>query len=335
MIPALTVLAGVQQSSTGPAPHADADIVWKQAKDFFNSGKYSEAVFPLKRVVERYPGYPGFTESHFMLARSHMELHEPQHALKPARYYVSALGKKPAGLRARTLLAEIFLDLRKFNEARFTATEIMVARDKAGKRLAPADLYAESLLLKARAEMGLGRDDNALLAIESAKKEITGLTGDADTVARADWLRGESAWIELTHKTRECSRLPGKKRIDEGTARDRIGRRGDCLLEASLVLRSSYETTANKFADLSTKTMAEAAKSFLHACENPPDPAGSRTRLEIKRYKEELVQILRQDCGTKMDKLREFLTQWKQGASAMTAGRIDTFAKEIGSTQSK
>ena len=61
----------------------------------------------------------------------------------------------------------------------------MVARDKAGKRLAPADLYAESLLLKARAEMGLGRDDNALLAIESAKKEITGLTGDADTVARA------------------------------------------------------------------------------------------------------------------------------------------------------
>ena len=112
----------------GSTSTAEASLLWEQGQKAFQSESYQEAVNQLKRLIDRYPGVKGFTEAHYLLGSSFIELKRPKEALHPLRYYVSANGKTEAGLNGRVKLAEAYLMLKKFNEAYLTAGEIVSAR---------------------------------------------------------------------------------------------------------------------------------------------------------------------------------------------------------------
>src|SRR5262249_50706239 len=138
------------------------------------------------------------------------------------------------GMRARVDLARAQLLLQRYHEAYLTSREMLDPQK--GRPPLPVELRVWALSLKARALAGLGRDDRAQEAVDSAKPDLQSLPQTAFETIDA---RAGLARIELILKYRRCARFPSPEPLGEAQVRDQISRRGLCLLEALPAFRTA------------------------------------------------------------------------------------------------
>ncbi|HLD99675.1 MAG TPA: tetratricopeptide repeat protein [Bdellovibrionota bacterium] len=291
-------LSHAADTSTGPAAPADAEILWNDGKAAFERGDFETAAYALKRIVDRYPGYPGYLEAHRLLGESFLRLDKPKAAIAPLKYYISGTRDAQNAARTRLSLGEAYLALKQFREAYLTALEI----EKSPNPL------PEGQLLRAQANIGLNRDAEALRIVSSVRKSLP-----PSAIPRA-------SWIELRLKTRACSRLASRSPLEEGYVLEQMDRRSTCLLEAMLLFQKTLELENPDFAEKARTEMLSAYELYSQVCLNPPRPPGKkRSQIELKRYRIELSTLLRKKCNRHYQEASALLESWAPAKAALKA----------------
>src|SRR6185437_5970364 len=260
----------------------------------FQEGHYQDAINSLQRLVDRYPGYPGYLEAHRYLGRSLMLVNRPADAEKPLRSYINATGDRKLGIQTRLWLAEDELMLSKANQAYLTT----LAVEKETKERGPhpdQSLYAQSQFLKTRALLAMNQDRRAQRVLDSIAL--------SPAVESNPMLKGGLARTQIELKLRSCAKLPvtgsHAKPMTDGQARDQFSQRALCLQEALALFETAAESGDSQTATDAGHRISEAYRAYAMAVRNPPPPIGLRptesTPEQKKQYKVELVDRLERD----------------------------------------
>lgn len=294
-------------SEVGPASPAEAALLWKDGKEAHSRGKWQDAVNRLERLIARHPGAPGYLEAHRLLGEAYLGLDETAKALPVLKSYVEGTRSATDGARGRLLLGKALLSLERYDEAALLAREFEKKSLEKSMEKEP-ELRARGLILKARALTGLGRDEEAGRALDSLSR----LKFEQPAVA------AEASLARLDLKTRSCARLPGQGSgqgsMDELQARSQFDRRGTCLEEALLqfmelqrLQQALPKSDQPHFAADAERRLIVAYDSYARGCLNPPSPPAAgkpgpegslrRSKLQLERYRTELVTLLKEDCA--------------------------------------
>jgi hypothetical protein len=302
-------------TSRGPVSEEEGNILWQDGQSDASGGLCADAVPLLKRLVDRYPGHPGYVKAHLLLGECLIQLDDPSAAVAQLRYFTqgSASEANPEShdlyQRGRVALGRAYLALGRGSEADLVASEIARHASPSG----PAELYAvEGLLIRARALVLLGQDERAQDTLDSVTPLIP--AGHTD-------LSGQAAWTKMRLVNRRCSRLLAKGSLDEAQARNQLGRRGDCMLEATVAARDALLTGQASWARRVEQQAIEALGSFEDACRKAPSPPkrSKRTPTELKKYRAELAQVMARDCARTVQGAITMLDGWKKEMPAQSA----------------
>lgn len=302
-------------TSIGPTSSSEAKILWSNAQDFYGKGRYKDAVYPLKRLLDRYPGYPdaaSYREARLQLGRSYLESGQAEEAVPQLRGYLEGSGERKNSDAGRLYLGDAYLRLKRFNEAYLLSLEL--------ENHSSSEIQIQALLLRARAQIGLGQDARALSASGSARKMSERLKKPAFV--------SEAIRLQLELKTRDCARHPGPGPLEESQVLAQLDYRGICLNEALVQLNDIISNAGSKpaAADEALALLKQGFADFSKACMNPPDPtplrpkAGEissrpprdRTQAELRRYRSELTEKLKQACGEHRKTAKVVISGWKK-----------------------
>jgi tetratricopeptide (TPR) repeat protein len=135
-------------------------------------------------------------------------------------------------------------------------------------------------------------------------------------------LRAELEWLALKMKSRDCMKIEAGGLLTENQVFDLAERRGSCLLEAAFILRRAFELDPLDSPEDEQESMEKVVEEFLNgftlytkSCMNPPNPPGKRSRVQLKRYKAELVDRLQGKCEEKRKLAGSFVDGWKTSLS--------------------
>jgi tetratricopeptide (TPR) repeat protein len=306
---ALPALAA--DSSVGPVSEAEGVILWKESQTDYSRENCQDALNPLKRLVDRYPGYPtasDYRKARFELGHCYFELKKDKEAVRTLKTYLEGSGEHPDSDQARELLGRAQLRLKQFHEADLTSQELQ-------KSEAP-EAQAKALLL--RSQVWIARDQN-----EKAKASVISALSLAESL-KSKPLLGEARATEYEIMTRECLRSSSTQRHKKGKAllkdeahvRSEIETRGTCLTEALVqfrkVLGTEHEPSAERALTLAKNSFAD----YRQACENPPQPPAlkprDRTADQLRKYRNELVDNLSQIYENHRKTAVQMIVNWKQ-----------------------
>jgi hypothetical protein len=293
-------LAIAAETSSGPTSDSESELIWKEAQTAYEARDFVQASNHLQRLVDRYPGAQGYLKAHLYLGVARLEMKQAERAVEPLKYFIQAEGKTPDGVYARLELGRAYHALSKKHEALLVAMEL----DRLTQVKSLSARRAEALVFKARTLMALGRDSEARLALDASTKR-------AREASAAAPVRGLNAVAELEWKLRECSKLPGKDPLKEDQLRDRISRRGQCLVESVNLYRSTVDAGDAPSAQVAAEESADAWIRYLDSCSNPLPPPGRKSKAQLNAYREELRSALLQDCKSRVNHAHQLLTEWK------------------------
>jgi tetratricopeptide (TPR) repeat protein len=305
-------------TSLGPTSQEEAQVLWREGQAAAESSKHQDAVNYLQRLVDRYPGTPGYLKAKYFLGRSYLELDQPKKALIPLKDFISGNGLNLDSAKARTLLGQTYLAVGRFHEAYLTSLEL----DQIENKIAlTSDIILESLLVKAQALLGLKHDSRAVSALEAAEKKLTD--------KNSPQIRGQTYNLKLKLKILHCSQFPGPSPLDEGQIRDQLDRRGTCILEALLLFQKVLATGDLRTAGIATTQINQAYTSYYQSCKTPKITPRTATPLEQKRFQAELADRLTQDFKKKSNLSIEFLSSWKAQLPLSAVGAITQVSKNL------
>jgi tetratricopeptide (TPR) repeat protein len=299
-------------TSSGPASQADAPVLMEQARQAYEHGMYSDAIAPLERLLNRYPGYPDATTYRILrawLGHSFLAIKMPEKAITPLETYIEGAGASDQmrgqthiKLWARIWIIESYLQLEKYREALIASDEL---KNDPDHTITP-ELEARSLLLKARTLIALDREPEAAPLVNAALGPAT-LCGEPKAL-------GEARLLGLELKIHDCSRLASARTLEEAEAIDQLERRGTCLAEAVVLFEKLADSKSEDHADLGRVTLGLAYKNYIHSCQNPPAPQGkSRTSAQQKRtYLVELAAKVVPACRAQAGTASLLLQKWKK-----------------------
>ena len=306
-------------TSTGPAPVQDAAVLLEEGQRLLEAGKYNEAIYPLKRLVDRHPGSPDYLNAHLLLGEAFLKNNQPAQAVEPLRFYSSTLLRKPdaevsAVNRARSSLGRAYLALRKYKEAFLVAKEIEKSLGTSEPAGDPDLLNA--LLIKTHALYEQGKDKKAETSLAAAAKLLSANPPAA--------LAGETHFLQQQLKLRSCSLLPSRGKLTEDQVRAQLSRKGLCLQEALLAFRKVASTGAAGWAEKAKTEILGAFQAYSRNCAAPPEPPVTRTKgrrspQQLKQYLLELKHVLKADCQEKMQQASSLLSEWAGQSSAEAA----------------
>jgi tetratricopeptide (TPR) repeat protein len=306
-------------TSNGPTSQQEASILWSDGQKAFESGNYQDAVNNLSRLVDRYPGSPGYLEAHRLLGRSFMLLGRYSEALAPLQAYIADTGTSESGLDTRLWLGDVYLKLAQANEAYLTSQEI----EKLSKSSYPG-LYARSQFLKARALLALNQDDRASRVIDSVEA--------LPAVQSDPTLKGYAAQARIELKLRRCALFPSAGPMEEQQARDQFNRRGLCLQEALVLFKTAAESRELITSDETANELFKGFESYTAATRKPPAPPKlkpkDRTPKQRSEYLSELAYQLNQDRQKAIHDSLATLEEWKEKAASPSQEQAaSTYAK--------
>jgi hypothetical protein len=297
-VPSISSYAAETGSASPSA--SESEIIWKEALAAYEAKDFVLASTHWARLIDRFPGATGYLKAHLYLGICHIEMKQAAKALAPLRYYVNTAGKTQDGVTGRLELGRAYLAAGKKHEALLTAMEL----DRLTKINTLSDRRADALIFKSRTLVALNRDKEARLALDGASRLAADPRTDLNT-------RGSAASMDLDLKLRECARLPGKGKIDEGQLRDRISRRGQCLVESVSLLKATLDVGHELTATLASQEAADAWITYFDACSNPASPPGKRSATQLKAYRQELKAALVTDCIGRVNHARGLIDDWK------------------------
>lgn len=316
-------------SSIGSVSEEEASILWKDSKTEYEQGRYGEAIPKLRRYLDRYPGYPGYLEARMMLGHALLEKGDPKGALPLLRDFATTTLPASRSIRGSLLLARAYLKLNRYAEANLLLTGLV----RGAARKIPL-AHAEALLLRSQALVSLKLDRKAGADLDSAWKLLVSTPAPLPVAA----LRAEAVHYRLEHKRRSCDRLfpnraPGEPEWDEGQIRDRLHRRSACLQEALLVLQDIFEgpldESSNPWHRKIGASMSEALRLQSKLCSEPPLPRQGRNSKEFAKLREEMAQVLAQDCKQDSEMTASVLQALKQKAQGPYARIIEEVAQGL------
>lgn len=297
-------------SASASAVQTEADLLWQRGRKAFEKGEYRSAISSLSRLVERTPSHGSALDAHRLLGISHLKLGNTKEAVAPLQHFIEAKGNTLEAARTRLDLGQAYLGLGKFNEAYLTSMEVtQTAKKAAGSP--PPELHVAALLLKTESLIGLGRHGRAERTLRSAKKDLTqirGGSGDEDSLQN----RAKAEWLDLALVLHGCDRYPTEKKMSEEQAIDQIQKKGACLQEATLALNKVLQQNVVTWADRAVARYSSSIQDYKTTCNEPPAPAGPRTKTEQERYQAELKQALQRECQKKIKQLLELTESWKE-----------------------
>lgn len=280
--------AGVIESTqVGPSFSKEAQILWQKGKSAFGAGNYAAAAENFKRYLHRYPSTQHYSEAFLLLGISYLRDQKFKEAISPLKSYVEKRGFDQEGLRARISLGNAQVKVKKYHEALLTAAEII---GTSYQKTIPFTIYLSALLLKSKAYIGLDQDFKSKRNLGAFEKQIRSKPN-----LNLSTLKSEASFLEIWLKTRECSRLASSPTLAEQETRSLLNKRGTCLLETLTLLQPTLEIGDDRWLDDSKTLILRGIQEYYQRTQNPPRPPGKRTPIELKRYQEELVDILTQD----------------------------------------
>lgn len=298
-----TALSLAGTSSTGPVSPTEADILWTDARKALDDRKLETAVPLLTRLVDRYPGYPGHLESHFILGQTLLTLKQDKKAIPYLRFYVSG-AKSPEDLGiGRISLGWALIRTQKYQEAYLTSLELEKL-----KAYVP-----HALLLRARAQVGLKRNDDAILSLAALPKDLTPFAGN-------NWLPGEVLDTQHFVKLAQCKNLASRKPTPENDAIESVEKQSACLMESFLIFEKLVTTSLTVPIERALVDAKTAWKVFHQSCMNPPPPKYKdqkpREAKDFVRYKKELRSLLSKKYTATKTQLKDFLDDWRKRTTA-------------------
>jgi tetratricopeptide (TPR) repeat protein len=303
--------ARAADSSLGPVSEAEGAILWKDSQAYYSRENCQDALSRLKRLVDRYPGYPtaeDYRKARFELGHCYYELKHDNEAIKTLKTYLEGAGTHPDSERARELMGLAQLRSKKLREAYLTSMELQ-------KSEAP-ETQAKALLL--RSQVWIARNDT-----EKAKAPVVSALELAERT-HSNPLLAQAHLTEFEISTRECvqpkiklaSRSKSATLKDEKQVRSEIEARGTCLTEALVRFRKILTPEHSPSADRAVALATQAFKDYRVACENPPNPLHikpkDRTATELKRYRTELVDELTHIYESHQKAALQMISNWKQ-----------------------
>jgi len=306
------------QTSRGPVSEEEGDLLWNDGREAAEAGRCAEAAPKLQRLVDRYPGHAGYVLAHLLLGQCLLQLDDFNAAIASLRFFTSGSASETTPQahdllqRGRVTLGRAYLAAGRGHEAYLTASEI--ARHVRKQPDGGAETSSlEGLLIRSRALILMNQDDRALETLDSASAGIK--PGEASLAA-------EAAWTRMKLVSRRCARLPGKGGMDEAQVRDQLGRRGGCVLEATVIAREALMTGATDWAKRVEEQAVEVVGSFHEACTRAPDPPRSkprRTAEELRKYRAELADVMARDCAGALKGAVTMLDGWKDRVPTQSA----------------
>jgi tetratricopeptide (TPR) repeat protein len=308
-------------NSAGAASDAEAALLLAEGRKAFAAKKHERAASRFQRLVDRYPGYPGYLEAHLRLGQSLLALGRADRAITPLKYYVQGTRDPEAVTEGRIWLARAYLKDGRFNEAYLTTKEI-----EASKPTAPSLrlLAQENQLIKSRALQGLGRAPESKEALETARK----LSASGPKSAA---LKAEASSVEIELKLGDCARLPSPGKLAEDQARNQYERRGTCLLESLPLYKVALNQNQKALSDETTGALEKAFAEYHKACGSPPEPTETeptpRSPEQLRQYRRELKERLLEECGQKLKAASGLLSEWSGEHPKRLRSRIESLGK--------
>ncbi len=297
------------QVSIGPHSEQEAALLLQEGNLAFKNGKFADSARLLRRLVARYPSHAGIARTRHTLALSLLAIGKPKEAIPYLQKVIEIWGSSADGMRARLPLARAYLQANDPRAALIAVLEI---------RNAPVDIRSEALLLQSQAHLELRNNLKASRAVEEA------------SLLLKDEQASEAEWIRLTLKHRECERLPSKGPLDEAQTLAQIERRGACLQEAILIAtRVLTHSTDPGWLKKTKESLTSSVDRFLKACQNPPPPAEKRNRIELKKYRAELVFRLKSLCEKQVKNIIQILSSQESMLSEDRRNEIEEWKAAI------
>lgn len=310
-------------TSLGPTSAEEAEILWKDGRSAFQKKKYQDAINLLQRLIDRYPGHPGYLESHKLMGEACIRNGDPERGLPYLRHYVEGTRNPTEIAQGGLALGEAYLALKKFTEAFLIAEGFEKGEGPYSLKKTLENqpiLQGRTLLLKSRALIGLDQDERALAAWDSASKVLKPLKSLKSL--KSD----ETFEVRLILKTRSCDRFPSAGPLDEAQVKDQLLRRSTCLKEALLLYRDHITSTDSPSAKNASAIILDSFAGLVHACKEPPMPPRltpkERTPEQLKRYREELSAALRADCRRALEESADLVLKFRSKQFARSLTRL-------------
>lgn len=309
----------MEPSTVGPAIEGDAGTLWMEGRTHFGNSRYNEAATAFQRLIDRYPSARNYLEAHLLLGLTRLRLNQPEPAAESLKYYITATSVNDESLRARLALGQVYLATHKNHEALLSAMEVI----KASSNLTVREPHLlEAYLNKAWALIGLNRDSHA-------KQTLDAFWTKARKRQDLDNLKTQASRIGLELKLRTCARLPGKGALAESLTRPRIKQRSSCMLETLIAFNESLSLPDDEWILASQKAVLNGFTTLAHVCANPPAPPGRRSQIQLKRYRDELVDALTKDFEETRKQAADFLESWIQPSKQNNSHHLKTLLDSI------
>jgi TolA-binding protein len=295
-------------TSSGPVSDEEAQVLWEEGSSAVLHSRFLDASHSLQRYIDRYPGHPHYIKAHLLLGQALIESGKFPKAIPILKNFIASTSNSTDLAQARIWLGKAYLGAEKFQEAQLLSREI---DEMAKKHPLPETLFYQSVLNKARALIGLNRNEQAKQLLESNEKTLVNNNNQV--------LTSETLKLFLELKNIECSQLPSKERLDESQLSNQLERRGLCLLEYLLIFRKLLKNGEPKSLTIATEQVTGAFHAYAKTCASPPSLTSAyypgKTPTEFKRFQAELTDQLKRDCKQKGNEALELLKSWKPGLS--------------------
>jgi len=311
--------------AVGPSTMEESTLLFQNAQSAYRLHQFKEVIRLLSRFIQRYPGTPGYLSAHLMLGRSYIHSQQPRNALAPLKYFIHASGWTEDSLKARLNISRAYYLTGQYQKAMLSAIEVM----EPGTRhpvIIPRDIFNSGLLQKSWAHIGLKQHRRAKQTLDSFFAKFPGRNP-----LKPRHLATQARRLEIELKAIECSQLTTGKILEEAEVRNRMKARGTCFLETLVPLQSGFKAGDPYWAKQARLAVAKSYLDFIQACNHPPKPPGKRTPIQLKRYKQELVQVLAHDCREYRTKALGMLNDWKNSLPESMVPQLALLIKDLGS----
>lgn len=287
----------------GAPGHPAADL-WRAARRLYEGGHYADAVIRLQKLFDRYPGYPdapAYHELRLLLGRSYLELGRNGRAVTYLQSYLEGAAPGGEAQEARVYLGEAYLRMKRYEEAYLLTAELEKAPHT-------PRIETHAMLLRTRALIGLGEEDQAELAVSAARRL-------ADRLQYLN-LMGQAETLSLRLRLRRCVPPAHRPPADEGKAIAQIRRQGDCLNEALADYERSLEIGHPPSSRQSQRLMTDAFQAYALACDRPSPPLRRPplTARQRAAYVSELALQLGRICDKYLETSLKILRNWEAGS---------------------
>ncbi len=315
--------------SAGPRYDEEAPITWKKANQKRALGQFSQAAWLYRRITSRYPGFKYYHEAHLRLGLCELANRKWAEAIEPLKYYAHYKGYSKLGLQARVHLGNAYLGVKKNHEALLLSKEILDRGVLKKNQLTP-EIKLGALLLKTQALIALKRNKRAQSSFD-AYESLLNKNSIKENLVSKNEITSKGGFLKVVLKLHICESYPTQEKLSEEATRDQLQWRGRCHLESLNLAFESFKRNDNL--KWFKPTLAKIKSSILNYgkyCLNPPSPTGKLSPIELKRYRDELVQILKKDCKKILNEAQRIVGSWYGRAKVSQELTSETMKLEKG-----